>query len=374
MAVAMVAASSPVFSPSRSSLSCRTSSSSSPETLRSDSLPSSPSLSRFQKQPSGLRAFSPESLNASVTVAKAAAAATMGGLKRKKPSMIDIPAQPVTFDLPVREEGERREVVEVETERFAVCCKKGRRREAVEDRHSVVVDVDGDPKQAFFGVFDGHRGALAAEFAAQNLSKNIKCELMNDGGDNVEEAIKNGYLTTDAEFLKEGTLGGTCCVTALILNEHLIVSNVGDCRAVVSRGGMAEALTSDHRPSRDDEKERIESLGGYVDFCHGTWRIQGSLGVSRAIGDSHLKQWVIAEPETTILRIKPETEFLILASDGLWEKVSNQEVVDVVKPFCMKSSGTSSLLSACRKLTDLSRSRGSVDDITVMVIQLEHFI
>ncbi|KAK1321061.1 putative protein phosphatase 2C 25 [Acorus calamus] len=371
MAVAMVAASSPVFSPSRASLSCRNSSSS-PETLRSDSLPSSPSLSRFQKQPSGLRAFSPGSLNASVTVAKATA--TTGGLKRKRPSMIDIPAQPVTFDLPVREEGEGREVVEVETERFAVCCKKGRRREAVEDRHSVVVDVDGDPKQAFFGVFDGHRGALAAEFAAQNLSKNIKCELMKDGGDNVEEAIKNGYLTTDAEFLKEGTLGGTCCVTALILNEHLIVSNVGDCRAVVSRGGMAEALTSDHRPSRDDEKERIESLGGYVDFCHGTWRIQGSLGVSRAIGDSHLKQWVIAEPETTILRIKPETEFLILASDGLWEKVSNQEVVDVVKPFCVKSSGTSSLLSACRKLTDLSRSRGSVDDITVMVIQLEHFI
>lgn len=51
------------------------------------------------------------------------------------------------------------------------------------------------------------------------------------------------------------------------------------------------------------------------------WRIQGSLAVSRGIGDSHLKRWVIAEPETKILTIEPECEFLILASDGLWEKV-----------------------------------------------------
>lgn len=58
-----------------------------------------------------------------------------------------------------------------------------------------------------------------------------------------------------------------------------------------------------------------------MDSRHGVWRIQGSLAVSRAIGDKHLKQWVISEPETKTLRIKPEFEFLILASDGLWNKV-----------------------------------------------------
>lgn len=61
--------------------------------------------------------------------------------------------------------------------------------------------------------------------------------------------------------------------------------------------------------------------GGYVDDCHGVWRIQGSLAVSRGIGDSHLKQWVISEPETRALRIEKDCEFLILASDGLWDKV-----------------------------------------------------
>lgn len=54
---------------------------------------------------------------------------------------------------------------------------------------------------------------------------------------------------------------------------------------------------------------------------HGVWRVHGSLAVSRGIGDQHLKQWVIAEPETRVVRLEPELEFLILASDGLWDKV-----------------------------------------------------
>lgn len=58
-------------------------------------------------------------------------------------------------------------------------------------------------------------------------------------------------------------------------------------------------------------------------MCRGVWRVQGSLAVSRGIGDRHLKQWVISEPETNVLLIKPEHEFLILASDGLWDKVCN---------------------------------------------------
>lgn len=78
--------------------------------------------------------------------------------------------------------------------------------------------------------------------------------------DDVEEAVKRGYLNTDSDFLKEDLNGGSCCVTALIKNGNLIVSNAGDCRAVISRGGVAEALTSDHRPSREDERDRIETL------------------------------------------------------------------------------------------------------------------
>lgn len=114
--------------------------------------------------------------------------------------------------------------------------------------------------QAFFGVFDGHGGAKAAEFAAQNMGRYIMNQSKKRCGEEIVEAVRDGYLTTDAEFLKKHFGGGTCCATALIQEGDLVVSNVGDCRAVMSRGGIAEALTSDHRPSRADEKERIETL------------------------------------------------------------------------------------------------------------------
>lgn len=114
--------------------------------------------------------------------------------------------------------------------------------------------------QAIFGIFDGHGGAKAAEFAAENLDKNIFKEVMKRDENEIEEAVKQGYLNTDSEFLKEDVHGGSCCVTALIRKGTLVVSNAGDCRAVMSRGGLAEALTSDHRPSREDEKNRIETM------------------------------------------------------------------------------------------------------------------
>ena len=113
--------------------------------------------------------------------------------------------------------------------------------------------------------------------------------------------------------------------------------------------------------------------GGYVDTFRGVWRIEGSLAVSRGIGDAHLKKWVIAEPETKTLRIDQDHEFLILASDGLWDKVSNQEAVDIARPFCLGTE-EKPLLLGCKKLVDLSASRGSLDDISVMLIPLDQFI
>lgn len=93
------------------------------------------------------------------------------------------------------------------------------------------------------------------------MDKNIIHELnKREDHSNIHLAVKDGYLTTDSEFLKKNVRGGACCVTALITRGNLVVSNAGDCRAVTSKNGKAEALTSDHRPSREDERERIEML------------------------------------------------------------------------------------------------------------------
>ncbi|KAE8726778.1 putative protein phosphatase 2C 30 [Hibiscus syriacus] len=159
----------------------------------------------------------------------------------------------------------------------------------MEDRYYAAVDLDGDPKQAFFGVYDGHGGSKAAEFVAKTLDKKVMAKVSKTDEDAaIDHAIREAYLTTDTDVLKEDLSGGTCCVTAMIRKGNLFVSNAGDCRAILSRNGVAEALTSDHHPSRQDERDKIEALGGYVDRCHGVWIIQGSLAVSRSIGDKHL--------------------------------------------------------------------------------------
>ncbi|KAL8129959.1 hypothetical protein V2J09_019114 [Rumex salicifolius] len=299
----------------------------------------------------------------------------------KRPARLDIPNISVCFGgLAVTPRGPAADSVfeeEGENGYYSVYCKRGKSRAVMEDRYCASLDLQDNPNQAFFGVFDGHGGCKAAEFAAKNIGKNIMDEVSRNKPDknetNLQEAVKHGYLKTDSDFLKEDFHGGSCCVTALISNGDLVVSNAGDCRAVVSRAGTAHPLTSDHRPSRPDEKDRIEATGGYIDCYHGVWRIQGSLAVSRAIGDRNLKQWVISEPETVVHKIESDYEFLILASDGLWDKVTNQEAVDIARPICA-GKNNSDLLAACKKLADLSASRGSLDDISVMVIQLQHYV
>ncbi|KAL0770104.1 hypothetical protein Bca101_035254 [Brassica carinata] len=233
-------------------------------------------------------------------------------LKRKRPPMLDLKLPPTVSSwcsTTVKTPGKADDVVEAEEDGvYSVYCKRGRRG-PMEDRYAAAVDPgERVRKKAFFGVFDGHGGSKAAEFAAKNLGNNIEAAMeaarSGEEGYSVERAIREGYIKTDEDFLKEGSRGGACCVTALISEGELSVSNAGDCRA-----------------------------GGYVDCCNGVWRIQGTLAVSRGIGDRYLKEWVIAEPETRTLRIKPELEFLILASDGLWDKWWDYDVLAVHKMF-----------------------------------------
>ncbi|CAN6842452.1 unnamed protein product [Brassica oleracea var. botrytis] len=332
------------------------------------SSPKSPFRLRFKRPPTGL-APAPLVLGSDSVSTQSPPG---GVLKRKRPTRLDIPiatASEIAVTTPRKESRE----VETEGDGYSVYCKRGR-REAMEDRFSAITNLEGDRRHAIFGVYDGHGGVNASEFAAKNLDKNVLKEVVGCNKSDVADAVKRGYLTTDAAFLKgKDVKGGSCCVTAMLRDGNLVVANAGDCRAVMSVGGVAEALSSDHSPSRDDERTRIETTGGYVDTFRGVWRIQGSLAVSRAIGDADLKKWVIAEPETKTLRIDEEHEFLILASDGLWDKVSNQEAVDIARPFCLGIE-KKTLLLACKKLVDLSVSRGSSDDISVMLIPLRQFI
>ncbi|KAF8726854.1 hypothetical protein HU200_019334 [Digitaria exilis] len=169
------------------------------------------------------------------------------------------------------------------------------------------------------------------------------------------------YRKTDSEFLDAERNShrddGSTASTAVLVGDHLYVANVGDSRAVISKAGKAIALSEDHKPNRSDERKRIESAG--------TWRVGGVLAMSRAFGNRLLKQFVIAEPEIQELEIDDELEFLIIASDGLWDVVPNEDAVSLVK---MEEEPE----AAARKLTETAFSRGSGDNITCIVVKFQH--
>nr|ACN37092.1 unknown [Zea mays] len=131
---------------------------------------------------------------------------------------------------------------------------------------------------------------------------------------------------------------------------------------VLHTGTMA--LSEDHKPNRIDERKRIENAGGIVIWA-GTWRVGGVLAMSRAFGNRLLKPYVVAEPEIQEEQFSDELECLVLASDGLWDVVENEEAVSLGK-----SEDTPE--SAARKLTEIAYSRGSADNITCIVVQFHH--
>ncbi|XP_066306600.1 probable protein phosphatase 2C 7 isoform X2 [Miscanthus floridulus] len=210
----------------------------------------------------------------------------------------------------------------------------------------------------------GHGGTRAAGYLKQHLFENLLKHPAFVG--DTKSAMSESYKKTDADFLDaEGNIQvGSTASTAVLIGNHLYVANVGDSRAVMSKAGKAIALSDDHKPNRSDEQKRIEDAGGVVVWS-GTWRVAGILAMSRAFGNRLLKQFVVAHPEIQDLEIDGDVEFLILASDGLWDVVPNEHAVAFVKD---KDSPE----AAARKLTEIAFRRGSTDNITCIVVEFCH--
>ncbi|KAK9073864.1 hypothetical protein SSX86_006458 [Deinandra increscens subsp. villosa] len=261
----------------------------------------------------------------------------------------------------------------------------------------------------FFGVYDGHGGAQVANYCSTRLHTALQEELeplMESWGGNESsvsndnncqemwrKAFANCFLKVDEEIGgKQGnhetvapeTVGSTA-VVALICSSHIVVSNCGDSRAVLCRGKEAMALSVDHKPNREDEYARIEAAGGKVIQWNGH-RVFGVLAMSRSIGDRYLKPWIIPDPEVTFIPRAKEDECLILASDGLWDVMSNEEVCEIARKRILlwhKKNGSSNLpqergqgidpaaQAAAESLSNRALQKGSKDNITVIIIDLK---
>ncbi|CAL5221808.1 g4064 [Coccomyxa viridis] len=216
-----------------------------------------------------------------------------------------------------------------------------------------------------FGVFDGHGGPNAADFVRNNLFDSLLSnpKFPND----IKTALGEAFTETDQRYLQADSGGnrddGCTAVTAVIVGNTVVVAHVGDSRAVLAKTGKAVQLSDDHKPNRTDERTRIEAAGGVVVWA-GTWRVGGVLAVSRAFGDRLLKRYVVSTPDVREDILTSEDEVLIMASDGLWDVIANQEAINIIKD-------TPDPEKAAKKLTDAAYTRGSNDNISCLVLNFK---
>ncbi|OIT31616.1 putative protein phosphatase 2c 75 [Nicotiana attenuata] len=306
------------------------------------------------------------------------------------------------------------------------------RRRAMEDKFSIrpnlcSPEINRRRPVNFFAIYDGHGGRHVAAMCSERMHVLLQEELTRVGestdmsgsssshGSGTQQqrteeawkrALRSCFLRIDEMASTTcgdcGTVGHQCncprntlgltgstAVVAVLTEETIIVANCGDSRAVLSRDGKPIPLSSDHKPDRRDERARIEASGGLVVFANGA-RVQGILAMSRAIGDKYLSPYVISEPEITFTKREAEDECLILASDGLWDVISNDMACEVASeclreedpaedhsfsPLVEGDSGgaiySSRSSSAAALLTQLAIGRNSCDNISVIVVDLK---
>lgn len=250
----------------------------------------------------------------------------------------------------------------------------------------------------FFGVYDGH-GCSHVAFKCKARMHEIVKEELESCGESWKEAMERSFLRMDKEVndwsdvltskcrcelqTPQCDAVGSTAVVAVVTPDKIIVSNCGDSRAVLCRSGVAVQLSDDHKPDRADELKRIQAAGGRVIYWEGA-RVLGVLAMSRAIGDNYLKPYVISEPEVTIMDRTAGDECLILASDGLWDVVSNETACGVVR-MCMRAhrppggdvehgiageNMDKACMDASILLTKLALARRSSDNVSVVVVNL----
>ncbi|KAL0955819.1 hypothetical protein HGRIS_002022 [Hohenbuehelia grisea] len=143
----------------------------------------------------------------------------------------------------------------------------------------------------------------------------------------------------------------------------LYTANVGDARGVLCRGGRAARLTYDHKGSDKQEAKRITDAGGFVM----SGRVNGVLAVTRSLGDSSMKEFVVGAPYTTETELCEEDEFLVLACDGLWDVTTDQQAVDIVREI-------DDAQHASQKLLKHALSHHTTDNVTVVVVRFRSIV
>lgn len=265
-------------------------------------------------------------------------------------------------------------------------------RSTMEDEHVVVDEFGGDPSTGFFGVYDGHGGRGVAKYLRTHLHDNVARELHEKDSRSVEECLKSAFLLTDIECSHTGeAAAGSTAVVCIVRHQgrkrYVFTANCGDARAVLCHRGTAVRLSRDHKATDADERDRISRAGGFV--LKG--RVMGVLAVARSFGDFAIKKYVTCEPYTSTTKVNAQSDFIIVACDGVWDVLSDQQAVDLVSRHMPTAAAMEEELkaaeaageplqeprcrirrqqSAAQALVDAALARNSTDNITAMVVFL----
>ncbi|XVF16043.1 hypothetical protein REPUB_Repub09cG0207600 [Reevesia pubescens] len=221
---------------------------------------------------------------------------------------------------------------------------------------------------AFYGVFDGHGGLDAASFTRKNILKFIVED--SNFATGTKRAVKSAFVKADHALADAKSLdrsSGTTALTALILGRTMLIANAGDSRAVLGKRGRAIELSKDHKPNCTSERLRIEKLGGVIYDGY----LNGQLSVARALGDWHIKgskgskSPLSCEPELEEILLSEEDEFLVMGCDGLWDVMSSQCAVTMVRKELMQHNDPE---RCCRSLVKEALQRNTCDNLTVVLV------
>jgi serine/threonine protein phosphatase PrpC len=268
-----------------------------------------------------------------------------------------------------------------------------------QDAYSILQKIT--PSSHFFAVYDGHgvKGKDVAQFVNESIA-----QIMRENAENMGKLVRNDSIGTffkttfglvERKLIQSSisiTYSGTCCISALISKGKLYIANLGDSRAVLCKQEengdvIVEELTQDHKPTREDEKERVIQMGGLIEPMYyngmavGPLRVwtkakDSGLAMTRAMGDVRGKKaGLISEPEIHKVDLQPNDKFIIMASDGLWDVMSSEEAASFVLEYEQGRKDKSQVAKALvkeakKKWAKLEEFEDDpyCDDITAIVI------
>lgn len=225
----------------------------------------------------------------------------------------------------------------------------------MEDRHVAVVEPEG----LFAAVYDGHGGAAVAEAAARHLHPALFAALRR--GLEAEPAFHEAFAEVDRLTRHEQCGAGATAV--LVAAGRVVAANLGDGRALVVGDHGSEAMTRDHRVDDPEERRRVVLAGARIEEPY-LVRGRSGLMLTRSFGDRWFRAvGVIATPEVSVRALRPDDRWLVVASDGLWDEMENDEVAAAVRGAVEAGPAAAAVAAAVAV-------RGGRDNLTVLVVDL----